>query len=34
MLRDGAQTAGCLGNPGLAGETFRRGVEQLLGRES
>ena len=34
MLRDGAQVAGCLGNPDLAGTTFLRGVEQLLDRES
>ena len=34
MLRDGAKTAGCLGYPELTGETFLRGVEQLLDRES
>ncbi|RYJ30669.1 transcriptional regulator, TetR family [Streptomyces sp. L-9-10] len=30
MLRDGAMSAGCLGDPVLAGETLLRGIEGLL----
>jgi AcrR family transcriptional regulator len=30
MLRDGAMTAGCLGDPDPAGHTFLRGVDGLL----
>ncbi len=30
MLRDGAQSAGCMDDPVLAGETFLTGVESLL----
>jgi AcrR family transcriptional regulator len=30
MLRDGVMAAGCLGNPGVAGETFLSGVEGLI----
>jgi hypothetical protein len=30
MLRDGVMSAGCLGDPVLAGETFLLGVEGLI----
>ncbi|MEU4620768.1 TetR/AcrR family transcriptional regulator [Actinoplanes sp. NPDC023801] len=30
MLRDGAMAAGCLSDPGLVADTFRRGVEGLV----
>jgi AcrR family transcriptional regulator len=30
MLRDGVMTAGCLGDPNVAGETFLRGIEAML----
>ncbi|MEU1688055.1 TetR family transcriptional regulator [Micromonospora sp. NPDC005707] len=30
MLRDGAMAAGCLFDPALISETFRRGVEELI----
>jgi AcrR family transcriptional regulator len=30
MLRDGAMAAGCLADPALVAETFRRGIEGLL----